>query len=171
MTSGGSDVVIIGGGICGIATAYYLARSGVRSTVIERDGLASHASGFAYGGLSGGIPNGPHGNYPVIAEGMRLHRELAVALKDETDVDTQFQDRPALKLALSEADAADVTKHLEWQQAQPGYTVTWLNAVTTGMPPNSSPANTWVCGGIKSAISSAMARKICGSDSNRYLSK
>jgi glycine oxidase len=128
MTSGGPDVVIIGGGICGIATAYYLARSGVRSTVIERDGLASHASGFAYGGLSGGIPNGPHGNYPVIAEGMRLHRELAVALKDETDIDTQFQDRPALKLALSEADAADVTKHLEWQQAQPGYTVTWLGA-------------------------------------------
>src|SRR5207244_9055612 len=41
----------------------YLARAGVRTVVIERDAIGSHASGFAYGGLnplSGfGIP-GPH---------------------------------------------------------------------------------------------------------------
>src|SRR2546428_4422055 len=58
-----SDVVIVGGGIVGMTTAYYLARAGVRTVVIERDAIGSHASGFAYGGLnplSGfGIPGPP----------------------------------------------------------------------------------------------------------------
>ena len=61
MASG--DVVIVGGGIVGMVTAYYLAKGGVPSVVIERDAIGSHASGFAYGGLSPvtgfGIP-GPH---------------------------------------------------------------------------------------------------------------
>ena len=80
MTTNGRDVIVIGGGITGIATAYYLAHAGIASTVIERDAIGSHASGFAYGGLSGGIPNGPQLNFPAIAEGMRLHRELALSL-------------------------------------------------------------------------------------------
>src|SRR5258706_1791789 len=55
-----SGVVIIGGGIVGMVTAYYLAKAGVASVVVERDAIGSHASGFAYGGLSpvtgAGIP-------------------------------------------------------------------------------------------------------------------
>jgi glycine/D-amino acid oxidase-like deaminating enzyme len=94
-----SGVVIIGGGIAGMATAYYLAKAGIRSTVIERDGLASHASGFAYGGLSGGIPNGPEPNQPVIRHSM----------------------------ALNDDEASALTQHLAWQQAQPGYQVTMLD--------------------------------------------
>ena len=127
MSSNAHDVVIVGGGITGIATAYYLAHAGIPSTVIERDAIASHASGFAYGGLSGGIPNGPQPNFPAIAEGMRLHRELAASLAEETDVDIQFQDRPTLRLALSDPEAAALQQHLTWQQAQPGYTVQWLD--------------------------------------------
>ena len=45
-----SGVVIVGGGIVGVVTAYYLARAGVASVVVERDAIGSHASGFAYGG-------------------------------------------------------------------------------------------------------------------------
>jgi glycine oxidase len=128
MTTGHQDVVIVGGGIVGIATAYYLAKAGIKSTVLERDGLASHASGFAYGGLSGGIPNGPEPNQPIIRKSMGLFRQLAEELPSETDVDIQFQQRPALKIALNEAEAAEVTQYLAWQQAQPGYMVEWIGA-------------------------------------------
>ena len=128
MTTQTSDVVIVGGGIAGIATAYYLAKAGIKSTVIERDGLASHASGFAYGGLSGGIPNGPEPNQPIIQKSMGLYQSLGPALTEETSVDIQYQDRPALKLALSDDEAAEVTANLEWQLAQPGYNVEWLAA-------------------------------------------
>ena len=125
-TDGERDVVIIGGGITSIATAYYLAAMGIRSTVIERDGIASHASGFAYGGLSGGVPNGPQVNTPVIEYSMGLYDALAEALTAETDVDIQYQPRPLLRIALSGDEAAALTQHLDWQQAQPGYTVEWL---------------------------------------------
>jgi len=36
-----SDVVIIGGGAAGCAVAYYLAKRGVKATIIEREGIAS----------------------------------------------------------------------------------------------------------------------------------
>ena len=46
-----TDVVIIGGGAAGCAVAYYLAQSGVKSTIIEREGIGNQASGNAAGGL------------------------------------------------------------------------------------------------------------------------
>ena len=136
-----SDVVIVGGGIAGIATAYYLAHAGVTSTVIERDGLASHASGFAYGGLSGGIPNGPNANYPVIAEGMRLHRELAQSLPEETNIDIQFRESPVMRIALADEEIASGQQHLAWQQAQPGFDVRWLSGeAARTLEPRLNPA-------------------------------
>ena len=41
-----SDVVIIGGGAAGCAVAYYLAKRGVKATIIEREGIAAKAAGF-----------------------------------------------------------------------------------------------------------------------------
>ena len=81
MTESSPDVVIVGGGIAGMTTAYYLAKAGVTSVVVERDAIGSHASGFAYGGLSPlsgfGIP-GPHAE--IARDGMRLHRQLSESL-------------------------------------------------------------------------------------------
>ena len=81
MAKSSADVVIVGGGIAGMTTAYYLAKSGVPSVVVERDAIGSHASGFAYGGLSPlsgfGIP-GPMAE--IAQDGMRLHRELSKSL-------------------------------------------------------------------------------------------
>ena len=72
----------MGGGIAGVGIAYYLALSGVTSTVVERDSIGSHASGFAYGGLSGGIPNGPNIN-GVRAAAPAFHiAAFLVALKE-----------------------------------------------------------------------------------------
>ena len=139
-TTAERDVVIIGGGIAGIATAYYLAAAGIRSTVIERDGIASHASGFAYGGLSGGVPNGPQVNTPIIEYSMSLYPALAEALTAETDVDIQYQPRPLLRIALTDEEAAALSQHLAWQQAQPGYSVEWLTPdAARALEPRISP--------------------------------
>ena len=45
MTATGSDVVVIGGGIVGTAAAAFLADAGATVTLVEREGLASGASG------------------------------------------------------------------------------------------------------------------------------
>jgi sarcosine oxidase subunit beta len=47
-----ADVVIIGGGVVGAASAYYLARKGVDVTLLERNELASGASGANLGNMS-----------------------------------------------------------------------------------------------------------------------
>ena len=129
MAASGSDVVIVGGGIAGIATAYFLGKAGVKSVVVERDSVGSHASGFAYGGLSplggAGIPG------PVFAladEGMRLHRQLSRSLSRETGVNTEYRERPSLSLAFAEEEVRAAKAVLPWRQQQKGYSVRWLDA-------------------------------------------
>ena len=128
MADSSADIVIVGGGIAGMTTAYYLAKSGVPSVVVERDAIGSHASGFAYGGLSPlsgfGIP-GPHAE--IAMEAMRLHRELSKTLLDETGIDVDFRVRSSLALAFTEAEVRRLQSALPWQRQQPGYTVRWLD--------------------------------------------
>jgi len=128
MAESSADVVIVGGGIVGMTAAYYLAKAGVPSVVVERDAIGSHASGFAYGGLSPlsgfGIP-GPMAE--IAQDGMRLHRELAKSLVEETGIDVDFRVRSSLALAFTEEDVRRLRAALSWQQLQPGYTVRWLD--------------------------------------------
>ena len=46
---GKTDVVIVGGGIVGCASAYYLARKGVRVQLFEKDGIGERQSGLKGG--------------------------------------------------------------------------------------------------------------------------
>ena len=43
------DVIIIGAGITGCSSAYYLARNGLKVAVVERTGIASEQSSRAWG--------------------------------------------------------------------------------------------------------------------------
>ena len=51
MSSQGNKVVVIGGGIQGCATAFFLAKRGQNVTVIEKDRIGRHASGVNAGGV------------------------------------------------------------------------------------------------------------------------
>ena len=68
-------VVVIGGGVAGCATAYYLSAAGARVTIVEREGIGNQASAWSAGGLNPlqGIPA------PISAFAMdsfRLHLAL-----------------------------------------------------------------------------------------------
>ena len=54
-----TDVIVIGGGIAGCTTAYYLARDGVNVTLLERFALATMASGTNAGSLHAQIQSEP----------------------------------------------------------------------------------------------------------------
>ncbi len=128
MSSNAAEVVIVGGGIAGISTAYYLAKAGVASTVIEKNAIGSHASGFAYGGLGAlGGPGIPGPAYQLAAEGMRLHRELAADLAKSTDINIEFREWPTLSLEFSQEDAETAKDAVAWQQEQPGYSARWMD--------------------------------------------
>ena len=129
MTRDSADVVIVGAGIAGCATAYYLAKAGVKSVLVDRDGVARHASGFAYGGLyplsGAGIP-GPM--FPLAARGFSLHRALAETLPGETGIDVGFRLRPTVGLAFSDAEAAALRDNVAWVDRQGGFRAEWLSA-------------------------------------------
>ena len=103
------DVVIIGGGVCGCALARELAARNLRVTVIERDGIAAHASGKSWGGLypasGAGIPG------PVAAPAKRsfqLHQERYGVLKDQSGIDYQLRPVESISLARDESELSDL---------------------------------------------------------------
>ena len=121
------DVAIIGGGIVGAATAYYLGEAGISTVVIERDSVGSHASGHAYGGLSAMAGPGVHGPTQELSRlSVRLYRELAGTLPDETGVNIEYRDRPSMVLCFSNEEAAAARAGLPIMQQEAGYTVSWL---------------------------------------------
>ncbi len=94
------DVAIIGGGMVGCLSAYYLAKAGVSVAVIEGTGIGTQASGNSAGGLNplhgAGIP----GPLSALAEdSFRLHLRLWRDL--EGAAPTAFHPRFVKRLFLS----------------------------------------------------------------------
>jgi glycine/D-amino acid oxidase-like deaminating enzyme len=92
------DVVVIGGGIVGTAAAAFLVEAGARVTLVEREGLASGASGANSGVIQ-------HPFDPVLAalyeETLLLYRELSVA-----DLGFRLGDEPAGLMYVAPDEAA-----------------------------------------------------------------
>jgi glycine/D-amino acid oxidase-like deaminating enzyme len=92
------DVVVVGGGIVGTSAAAFLAEAGARVVLVERDGLASGASGANSGVIQ-------HPFDPVLAGlyhlSVRLYRELAAMPGGPA-----LPDRPAGLLYISTSEEA-----------------------------------------------------------------
>ena len=78
-----ADVIVIGGGIAGCSAAYFLARGGQSVTLFEKDGIASHASGKAFGELQPEILHDPRDPVGDLARGsLATHRLLGEQLAE-----------------------------------------------------------------------------------------
>ena len=124
------DVVIVGGGAAGCAVAYYLAKAGVKSTIIERDGIAANASGYSAGGLNplegAGIP-GPLG--PLAIRSHRMHSEIAPELTELSGVDFGHKVISSVRIAFDESELAELqTSHDIFKSADADFTAEWLDA-------------------------------------------
>ena len=124
------DVVIVGGGAAGCAVSYYLAKAGVKSTIIERDGIAANASGYSAGGLNplegAGIP-GPLG--PLAIKSYRMHAEIAPELTDISGVDFGYKVISSVRVVFDESEMADMqTTHDTFESADDDFSAEWLDA-------------------------------------------
>ena len=103
-----TDVAIIGGGAAGCSVAYYLGEAGISSTIIEREGVATQASGYAAGGLNPltgtGIP-GPLASFAW--ESFQLHHGLYPRLTVLTEIDYQLRPTSEIMLTFNESAAPE----------------------------------------------------------------
>lgn len=124
------DVVIIGGGVAGCATAYYLSLAGVKATIIEKEGVGSQASGFSAGGLNpleGSCIPGPLSALAMTS--FRLHKELWGKLKQQTGIDFHSRITSLTKVAFDESEVPDLQESMSlFEDArEEGFSGEWLH--------------------------------------------
>ena len=95
-----SDVVIIGGGIIGVSTAYYLAKYGISVTLIEKGKIAGEQSSRNWGFVR------QQGRDPAEIPTIMRSLSLWKGLSKELDEDTGFKQAGVFYLANNEQQVA-----------------------------------------------------------------
>ena len=111
------EVVVIGGGVIGLAIARALAKRGVKDVcLLERGGLGAEAS-FAAGGML--LPqveaDGYDDFFALACRSRDLYPSLAIELRDETGIDIELDTTGTLYLALNEHDYEEIEQRYQWQ--------------------------------------------------------
>jgi glycine oxidase len=118
-TERSSDVLIIGGGIMGTASAWDLAAAGAQVTVLERSVPGAEASSAAAGIL--GAQAEAHAPGPMtdlcLASRAR-YRKFSAALLAETQIDVGYRECGVLRVAFARADAAELKRAVAWQRTR-----------------------------------------------------
>jgi len=110
-----TDVLIVGGGIIGCALAYYLAKEGVRSTVLERGEIGGEASGASAGMLAPlAEAHGPGPFLDLALRSLRMFPTLVEELQELTGIDVGYWECGLLKVALSPSDEARLRARYQW---------------------------------------------------------
>jgi glycine oxidase len=124
------DVLIIGGGVIGLAIAHALARRGVQNlTVIEKNDFGREASWAAGGILAPQVETDKDDDFFRIACASRdLYRDFAENLQGETGIDVQLDTTGTLYVAFTEDEEVELRARFAWQQKQ-GLAVEWLDRV------------------------------------------
>jgi sarcosine oxidase subunit beta len=106
-----ADVVVIGGGITGVASAYELARSGAAVILLEKGRLAAMASGWTLGGVRQSGRDAAE--VPLALAAVRRWGGLA----EELGADTGYRRGGNLRLARNEAEVARIRALVQEQRA------------------------------------------------------
>ncbi len=114
---GAADVIIVGGGVIGCATAYFLAKNGASVTLLERGELAGEASGAAAGMLAAlsdeGGQRGPEFQQ-LCLDGLDLYESVLPVLTS-TGVDLRYSRAGVLHFALTNHEAEPLKRRYEEQ--------------------------------------------------------
>ncbi len=114
-----ADVVIIGGGIVGCASAYYLARRGLSVILLEKSTVGSEASGRNAGGVRAQCRDRRE----------RLHAmasiEIWKTLEDELGLDVEYVQGGNIRLATTEERMDALAREAEEELADGLYVELW----------------------------------------------
>src|SRR5699024_5317588 len=92
------EVIVIGGGITGCATAYELGKRGIHVTLLEREDIHAMGSGWT---LAGVRQSGRDvAELPIAREAVRRWETLG----EELDAEIHYRQNGNLRLAFSDAE-------------------------------------------------------------------
>lgn len=100
-----TDILVVGGGIAGCATALHLAKRGKKVVLLERDEPGLRASAINFGGVR------QHGRAAAEIPLSRRARAIWGNLHSLIGIDGEFAATGHLRLARSEADVATLLEH------------------------------------------------------------
>jgi glycine/D-amino acid oxidase-like deaminating enzyme len=101
-----ADIVIIGGGIQGASSAYYLQKAGMSVVLLEKDTVASHQSGRAWGFVR------QQGRDPVELPLMKACIDIWADLERDLGADLEWRQGGVLYVAKDDAEMARYEKWL-----------------------------------------------------------
>src|SRR5437762_5334847 len=106
------DVLILGGGVIGLTTAYFLAREGARVEVLDKGDFGQEASWAGAGILPPGDPASARTPFDRLrAHSAALFPTLSAELRERTGIDNGYLRCGGLELV----DAAEETSEDEWR--------------------------------------------------------
>lgn len=103
--TGKPDVVVVGAGVMGCSTAYWLSKAGYKVLVLEKEAIAVGASGVSAAmwlniSRSAWQAQGDE-RWELAWQSSRLHRELARVLPQESGIDIGYREHPTIEPAFT----------------------------------------------------------------------
>lgn len=124
--SGRRHVVVVGGGVVGCATAYQLSRAGLAVTLLERDGIAAHASGRNAGNLNP-LHGTPTALVPFALKAFRMHGEIRAGLTQLGCANYVALPVKRVHLGFDEGDRQPLEETAALFEATDGFSSVWLD--------------------------------------------
>src|SRR2546427_10243316 len=113
-----SDVIVIGGGVIGLAVAYHLRRVQLGVTLVERGVVGREASWAAAGYLSfQGESTQPGPRLELMRTSRLMDYGWIEELSELSTADTGFWRWGLLELCVTEAEARGCQERVAWHQA------------------------------------------------------
>jgi glycine oxidase len=115
-----ADVVVVGGGVMGSASAWELARHGLSVLVLERSVPGAEASSAAAGILGAQVEAHAPGPLTELSRASRrLYPAWVRALERATSIDTGYRECGVLKVAFRADELRRLTREVAWQKPRP----------------------------------------------------
>jgi glycine oxidase len=113
----GGDVVIVGGGVMGCASAFELAKAGAKVVVLERSVPGAEASSAAAGILGAQVETGEADpGFELARQSRARYPEWSEQLKKATGIDIGYRQCGILRVAFDEESKAHILREVGWQQ-------------------------------------------------------